>query len=262
MPNRDTAATLEYHEATGTGGAVHLARSLVHGPVLILFADSLFDADLGAIERIEADGVTWVREVEHYQRFGIILTDEAGFMTDVIEKPENCDSRLANIGRFYMRDWQALFEGLERLVAGPAVDGEWYLTYACRDMLQRGRRIATAPVTGWYDCGKLDALLETNRHILENGQAFCPALPANARVTPPVRIAEDVVLERCEIGPNVCIESGSVPRSSVVRNSLIGQGCQIHDSRILGSLLGDAVSLGNARLEREIVATRGRPDAP
>ena len=44
MPNRDTAATLEYHEATGTGGAVHLARSLVHGPVLILFADSLFDS--------------------------------------------------------------------------------------------------------------------------------------------------------------------------------------------------------------------------
>ena len=247
---------------TGTGGAVHLARPYVHGPVLIVFADTIFDVDLGVIERSDASGIVWVKEVEDYQRFGIILTDEAGFMTDVLEKPVHCDSRLASIGLFYAGDWQALFEGLERVVAGPSIGGEWYLTYAFRDMVRRGCRLATAPVRGWYDCGKLEAFLETNRHLLENGRAAQPTLREHVVVNPPVRIEADVALERCEIGPNVTIDSGSELRSVVVRNSLIGRRCRVIDSRVEGSMLGDDVTLESVHIEGKIVAGRERSDAP
>src|SRR5689334_5208531 len=44
----------------GTAAAVHLARSHVTGPVLIVFVDTVFEADLGLINRTDADGIICV----------------------------------------------------------------------------------------------------------------------------------------------------------------------------------------------------------
>ena len=65
----------------GTAGAVALARRYVDQPVLIIFVDTIFDADLTVISATDADGIIWTKEVEDYQRFGVVVTDEAGFMT-------------------------------------------------------------------------------------------------------------------------------------------------------------------------------------
>src|SRR4051794_37201006 len=52
----------------GTAGAVALARPYVDQPVLIIFVDTIFDADLSIVETTEADGIIWTKEVEDYQR--------------------------------------------------------------------------------------------------------------------------------------------------------------------------------------------------
>src|SRR5690349_23978903 len=49
----------------------------------------------------------------------------------------------------------------------PGKGGEFYLTDAFQYMVDRGKRLLTAPVAGWYDCGKVDTLLETNQHRSE-----------------------------------------------------------------------------------------------
>ena len=71
----------------GTAGAVHLARPHVKEPVLIIFVDTVFEADLTLINRTDADGIIWAKEVEDYQRFGVVVTDKDGFMTRIVEKP-------------------------------------------------------------------------------------------------------------------------------------------------------------------------------
>src|SRR6185436_14318982 len=103
---------IEQKVQDGTAGAVNLARPFVRGPVLIIFVDTVFEADLSLINRVDADGIIWAKEVEDYQRFGVIVTDAGGYMTRIVEKPSTPVSRLANIGLQYIRDWKALFDGI------------------------------------------------------------------------------------------------------------------------------------------------------
>ncbi len=154
----------------GTAGAVRLAAPYVDEDVLIVFVDTLFDADLSLVRGLTEEwaGVIWAKEVEDYQRYGVILTDDGGAMTRIVEKPSEPISKLANIGLYYIRDYALLFEGIEHTMnAEPGPAGEFYLTDAFQYMVDHGARIRTAPVAGWYDCGKLETLLDTNRHLLE-----------------------------------------------------------------------------------------------
>ena len=63
------AVFIEQAVQDGTAGAVALARPYVDEPVLIIFVDTIFDADLSVLRTIEADGIIWTKEVEDYQRF-------------------------------------------------------------------------------------------------------------------------------------------------------------------------------------------------
>src|SRR3990170_3335144 len=199
------ARFVEQKALNGTAGAIDLARPYVDGPVLIVFVDTLFEADLSLIETTDADGIIWTKEVEDYQRFGVIVTDARGYMTRIVEKPSTPVSRLANIGLQYVRDSRALFDGIAHvLTQPPGKGGEHYLTDAFQHMVDHGRRLLTAPVAGWYDCGKVDTLLETNRHLLEHGRARRPRgdVPGVV-ITEPVYIEDGVTLRACTIGPNV-----------------------------------------------------------
>src|SRR5881296_1270993 len=166
------ARFVEQKTLDGTAGAINLARPYVKGPVLIIFVDTLFDADLSLIKTADADGIIWTKEVEDYRRFGVIVTDGRGYMTRIVEKPDTPVSRLANIGLQYIKDWKTLFEGIAHVLKQPpGKGGEFYLTDAFQYMVDRGRRLRVGEATGWYDCGKVDTLLETNRHLLEQGRA-------------------------------------------------------------------------------------------
>src|SRR5687768_12079290 len=76
-----TAHYVEQAVQDGTAGAVALAEPYVDEDLLIIFVDTLFDTDLSIVKRLPDDvaGVIWVKEVEDYQRFGVVLTDENGF---------------------------------------------------------------------------------------------------------------------------------------------------------------------------------------
>src|SRR5207245_3594133 len=87
----------------GSASAIDLARPYVHCPVLIIFVDTVFEADLSVINRVDTDGIICAKEVEDYQRFGVIVTDAGGYMTRIVEKPSTPVSRLANIGLPYIK---------------------------------------------------------------------------------------------------------------------------------------------------------------
>ena len=239
----------------GTAGAIKLARPFVDGPVLILFVDTLFDADLTLIDRIDADGIIWVKEVEDYQRFGVVVTDEDGNMTRIVEKPSEPVSRLANIGLYYIRDWELLFEGVEDTLRRPRNQGEWYLTDAFQYMIDRGSRIRTAPVGGWYDCGKIDTILDTNLHLLRHGRSNeGGGLGEGTTLVGPVRVAESAQVEASTIGPNVTIEEGAVVRGSVLSHVIVGRNATLTDSTIDHSLIGDGASLSDTTRSHIIAA--------
>src|SRR5678810_267128 len=95
---------------------------------LIIFVDTIFDADLSVTKTIDADGIIWVKEVEDYQRFGVVVTDKDGNMTKIVEKPDTPISKRANIGLYYVRNWKLLYEGIDWVLKQPKNKGEYYLT--------------------------------------------------------------------------------------------------------------------------------------
>ena len=233
---------IEQKVQDGTAGAVNLARPHVTGPVLIIFVDTVFEADLTLINRADADGIIWAKEVEDYQRFGVVVTDAKGYMTRIVEKPSEPISKLANIGLYYLRDVAALWQGIDHVLTSPANKGEFFLTDAFQWMIDHGRRILTAEVAGWYDCGKLDTLLETNEILLRKGAARELKLP-DVKINPPVLVEDGVTIEGSTIGPNVTIERGSVIRNSTISDSILGARCRVQDSTLEQSYLGNDVSL-------------------
>ena len=224
----------------GTAGAVQFAEPYVQEELLIIFVDTLFDADLSMVKRLpnEVAGVIWVKEVEDYQRFGVVLTDEDGYMERIIEKPKEPVSKLANIGLYYVRDWKLLFEGINHVMENsPGVAGEFYLTDAFQYMIDKGAKIKPVEVEGWYDAGKPETLLETNQHVLSTTRGKAPTNGTNVTVNEPVHVADGVTLENTEIGPNVTVSAGTTIRDSKLRDTIVGpkvviEGADLHDSII------------------------------
>ncbi|MEW5926377.1 MAG: sugar phosphate nucleotidyltransferase [Gemmatimonadota bacterium] len=240
------AVYVEQTEQRGTADAVALAEPYAHDELLIIFVDTLFDADLSVVKTLPADvaGVIWAKEVEDYQRFGVIVTDENGFMQRIIEKPSEPISRLANIGLYYIRDWKLLFEGIRHVMASaPGGAGEYYLTDAFQYMVDHGAKIKTIAIEGWYDAGKPETLLETNQHVLATTRGKAPEDGRNVTVHEPVHVADGVELEDAEIGPNVTISAGSVVRRSRLSHTIVGEKTTIEGSELSHSLVGSNVVL-------------------
>lgn len=238
----------------GTAGAVELARPYVDEEMLIIFVDTLFDADLNVVKELPEDvaGVIWVKEVEDYQRFGVVVTDDEGNMRQIIEKPSEPISRLANIGLYYIRDWRLLFEGIQHTMnSPPGPSGEFYLTDAFQYMIDKGAKIRTIPVEGWYDAGKPETLLETNHHVLSTTRGKRPAEKPGVVIHDPVHVADGVELDDVEIGPNVSVGRGSVLRGSKLRDTIVGEESTIERSDLHDSLVGS---------HAEVVGVSGQVD--
>ena len=234
----------------GTAGAVKLAQPYVDQDVLIIFVDTIFETDLSVIKTTDADGIIWVKEVEDYQRFGVVVTDKDGNMTKIVEKPSTPISKRANIGLYYVKNWKLLYEGIDHVLTQPKNKGEYYLTDAFQYMIDKGAKLKVVDVEGWYDAGKLDTLLETNKIVLEKGAARRPKqVEASVTIHDPVYVEDDVTLSNATIGPNVTLGKGSRVEGSTLTDTIVGSKCTIKHSTLHNSLIGDDVVIEGLRGE-------------
>ncbi|MBL0940294.1 MAG: NTP transferase domain-containing protein [Gemmatimonadaceae bacterium] len=233
---------IEQEVQDGTAGAVAKARAHIDAPVLIIFVDTIFDADLSVIKDSTDDGIIWTKEVEDYQRFGVVVTDENGHMTRIVEKPNTPISKRANIGLYYIRNWKLLMEGIDHVLTTAPNKGEWYLTDAFQYMIDKGAKIKVVDVEGWYDAGQLETLLDTNRVMLEKGRARKPAqLGEGATIVEPVYIEDGCTIEHATVGPNVSLGAGSTVRHATVSHTVAGDKVTITNATLHHAFLGDQV---------------------
>jgi glucose-1-phosphate thymidylyltransferase len=240
------ARFVEQKVQDGTAGAVKLAQPFVGDEdVLIIFVDTIFETDLSVIRNTDADGIIWVKEVEDYQRFGVVVTDKDGNMTKIVEKPSTPISKRANIGLYYIRNSKLLFEGIDHTLGQPQNKGEYYLTDAFQYMIDKGAKLQVIDVEGWYDAGKLDTLLDTNNTVLSKlGGARRPkTVPAGVTINDPVYIEDDVTLSNSTIGPNVSLGAGSRVEGSTLSHTIIGRKANVKGSTLKNSLVGDEVTI-------------------
>jgi glucose-1-phosphate thymidylyltransferase len=244
---------IEQKVQDGTAGAVHLAKPYVDQPVFIIFVDTIFDADLSVVNRTDADGIIWVKTVDDYQRFGVVVTDKDGHMTQIVEKPSTPISKRANIGLYYIKNWKLLYEGIEHTLKQPKNKGEYYLTDAFQYMIEKGAKIKVIDVEGWYDAGEQGTLLDTNRTMLEKGRARRPtSVPVGVTIIDPVYIEDNVTLATSTIGPNVSIGANSSVANSSLSNTIVGTGSTVTNSKLTTSMVGDGATVDGARRQLNV----------
>ncbi len=232
------ARFIEQSELKGQAHAIYLARDLVSGPTLILFVDTIFEADLSRLNQIDADGVIYVKEVEDPRRFGVTLI-ENGQISQLIEKPDSSVSNLAMIGLYYVQAAEQLMQAIATLMErNIQTKGEFYLTDALQLMIDGGARFIAEPVAVWEDCGKPETVLQTNRYLLDHGRAYVGQSEGSI-IIPPVYIDDSAQVTSSIIGPYVSIAAGAIVRDSIIRDSIINRDALIQSTTLENSLVGD-----------------------
>lgn len=235
---------VEQAEPKGLGHAIHLARQAVQPPepILIVLGDTIFEADLKSA-LVKGKSMIGVAEVPNPQNFGVVEA-EGGRVVRLVEKPAHPKTNLAIVGVYYLVDSSKLFAALERIVREDVrTRGEIQLTDALQAMVEAGEEIGTFPVDSWLDCGSPEALLETNRRLLE-GRSLTPPQGDGVIFIPPVYVAPTAVVSHCIIGPYVSVADGAVVRRAVVRNTIINQGAEVQDILLTDSIIGENAGVG------------------
>jgi len=243
------ARFIEQKVKNGTAAAINLAKPYIHESVLIIFVDTIFDVDFSVIKKLkkDEDGIIWAKTVEDYKRFGVVVLDEKGYMTKIVEKPDTPISRLANIGLYYVKDYKLMFEGIKYLFDNKITGkGEYWLTDAFDYMVKKGSKIICPEVKGWFDTGKPETFLESNRELLKKPGRHREIKTENSKIIPPVHIADDVKITDSTIGPYVTVGKDSEIINSTVKDSVIGQRTKITNADIKDSIIGDECQVTGA----------------
>lgn len=238
-----TTHFVQQKEMLGQSHAIAQAREFVKGPTLVIFVDTIVETDFSGLDKEEADAVAWVKPVEDPRRFGVAEVDtKTGLVRGLIEKPSDMKNNLAVVGIYYFKSGEDLMAAIdEQMQKGTRIKNEFFLADAIDIMLKKGMRMRTAVVDEWLDAGLPEAVLETNRKLLEKGRDNSLAYGTRDGLTvkPPVYIHPEASVENSTIGPYVSIGRGSVVRNSQIDDTVIERDVQIEDSVLSGSLIGE-----------------------
>ncbi len=230
----------------GQSHAIKLAEEFLDGPMLILFGDTLIKTDLSFLVHEAADAIAWVKPVPDPRRFGVAELGEDGYVKRLIEKPQDMTNNLALVGFYYFKDGRALVSAIDEQIRGDLqLKGEFYLVDAINIMLEGGLRMCTRQVDVWLDAGTPEALLETNRYLLEHGNDNSAEFGSRQDmvIVPPVFIHPTAQVIGSIVGPNVSLGAGCRVENSIIRDSILEDEAQTMRVILEKSLIGRSVHL-------------------
>lgn len=239
------AEYVEQEETLGLGHAIWIARGTIAAPdepALIILGDTLFRVDLRPVVSSDVSMIG-VKEVDDPRRFGIVELDD-GYITRLVEKPKDPKTNLAIVGIYYLARSGPLFEALATIIEqDKRTAGEFQLTDALQQMLLQGEKMRTFSVDEWYDCGKPETMLATNRRLLQlkhrESIAESTRRFPDSIINAPVYIAPTAVVENSIVGPFVAAADGSVIRNSIVTNSILSSHATVQDMILTESIVSD-----------------------
>ncbi|MDD3806698.1 MAG: sugar phosphate nucleotidyltransferase [Candidatus Marinimicrobia bacterium] len=229
----------EQKEKLGLGHAVLYGLEDCDDPVLIVLGDTIINTDYNAFiaRKTNTLGVVQVDDPKH---FGIVVTNDKGYVISMVEKPENPPGNLAIAGLYLIQHQGLLKAALEKLIRdNKRTRGEFQLTDALKLMMEQGELFSVAEIDNWMDCGKKETLLETNRVLLQkNEKTLDTKNTEHCVIIPPVYISPNAVVNESVIGPNVSISSKTTVKNSVIRDSIIYEEATVENMLLTSTIIG------------------------
>ena len=271
LPPYEKSNSSEWY--TGTANAIYqnLDYMETFNPdyVLILSGDHIYKMDYEVMLDYHKENNADVTiaampvPIEEASRFGIVITDEDGRITEFQEKPPQPKSNLASMG-IYIFSWPALKEALVALKDEPGCDFGKHIIPYCHE---KNERLFAYEYNGyWKDVGTLGSYWEANMELIDIIPEFNLyeefwKIYTNSDIIPPQYISGQSVIERsiigdgsevygevhnCVIGSGVTIGEGTVVKDSIIMKDVsIGKGCVIDKSIIAENCeIGDNVTFG------------------
>ncbi|HVO73210.1 MAG TPA: sugar phosphate nucleotidyltransferase [Ignavibacteriaceae bacterium] len=228
---------VEQEEMKGLGHAIYTAiPTFDDKEIFIILGDTIFDVDVKEVFKNKKSALG-VKHVDDPRRFGVAVI-ENGFIKKLIEKPQTAVSNLALVGLYYISNADALVKSLNQLIEKDVrTKGELQLTDALQIMIDSGEKIATFPVEGWYDCGKPETLLSTNKYLLD--QKSVSKEYKNVVINHPVFISQEAEIENSVIGPYATIDKGCRIKECIIKNSIVGANAQVSKALLDNSIIGN-----------------------
>lgn len=271
LPPYEKSTNSEWY--TGTANAIfqNLDYMETYNPsyVLILSGDHIYKMDYEVMldyhKENHADVTIAAMPVpmEEASRFGIVVADEDGRITEFQEKPPEPKSNLASMG-IYIFSWPVLKKALMELKDVPGCDFGKHIIPYCHE---NGQRLFAYEYNGyWKDVGTLGSYWEANMELIDIIPEFNLyeefwKIYTNSDIIPPQYISEGAIIDRsiigdgaeiygevhnCVIGSGVTIGEGSIVRDSIIMKDVkIDAGCIIDKAIIAESVhINDNVTLG------------------
>lgn len=231
------------NDPLGTAHAILCAEESLKGNVIVAFADTLFKADF--VMDKSKDGIIWVHRIDDPSAFGVVKLDAYGTILDFVEKPKTFVSDLAIIGIYYFKSGETLKSELQYLLDNDIKHGgEYQLTDALLNMLNKGMQLTIGKVEEWLDCGNKNATVYTNQRVLANTSDKLIAdsyINENSVIVPPCYIGENVKISNSVIGPYTSVGSNTVIDHAIISNSIIQNNTKITHANLRNTMIGNFV---------------------
>jgi glucose-1-phosphate thymidylyltransferase len=229
-------------EMKGQSHALWLAREYLHGPMMVVFSDSIIETDFSFLDHEEADCVAWVLPFPDPRRFGVAEVGKDGWVKRFIEKPTSLENNLVVIGCYYFKDGDQLLDAIqEQMDRNLTLKGEFFLTDTISVMIEKGAKVRTQTGESWLDTGTIDATLETNHILLEQfGKAnhTTDESEDGVRILAPSFVHPSAVITESVIGPFASIGPNCRISQAVIQESIIEADTEIKHTALIHSLIG------------------------
>ncbi|MBD3203789.1 nucleotidyl transferase, partial [Candidatus Woesearchaeota archaeon] len=159
-------------------------------------------------------------------------------VVNLIEKPDYVKPMPAIVGVNFINNSKLMFGCLKELMdKNIKTKQEYQLTDAFQLMLDKGANMETFELDGWYDCGKPETMLKTNKYLLNKKTKVIKT--KNTVIIDPVYIEDSAEIVNSVIGPYVSVAKNVVIKSSIIKNSILNKGCNVLNAQLTDSLIGE-----------------------
>jgi len=228
-------------EMKGQSHALWLAREYLHGPMMVVFSDSIIETDFSFLDHEEADCVAWVLPFPDPRRFGVAEVGPDDLVKRFIEKPTSMENNLVVIGCYYFKNGDKLLDAIEeQMNRNIMLKGEFFLTHTISVMIEKGAKVRTQTGKSWLDTGTIDATLDTNRILLEQGKANWTTDDAKdgVQILAPSFVHPSAVITASVIGPYASIGPNCKISQAVIQESIVEADSEIKHTALIHSLIG------------------------
>lgn len=233
-------------EMKGQSHALWLAREYLHGEMIVCFSDTLMETDFSFLADETADTVAWVMPVPDPRRFGVAELNKDGWVSRFIEKPQNMENNLVVVGCYYFKSAEQLLVAIEEQMDRKIMlKGEYFLTDTISVMIEHGARVRTHEISTWLDTGTIDATLDTNKILLDQGKANKVSNETNdgVQIIAPSFVHPSAQISNSVIGPYASVGADCKISDSKITESIVEAGCEIQSAALSRSLIGRQVTV-------------------